>query len=382
MNIMTRLSMSNMEDKEKKDTPNIHIGMAAIGRYVEDNIVRPVEVTGNGRKFVQWGENNSYPNYLLELRNSVPTLGSVIAGCVDYLVGNGVTLDAQLLQADGYESVNRYGETAEDLVTKLGDDLFMYGGFAMQVIRNNGGTVAELYHLDLRHLRMNEDRSVFFYSEDFGKRYLRPGRMIVYPKFMLDSDAAASVLYFCRDFRQVYPSPCYRSAVKACEMERCTDDYHLNSVLNGFAGSVMVNFNNGIPTDEVKEEIEEMFNEKFSGPQNAGRVVFSWNHDKESATTIESVDAPDFDAKYQALEKHSRQEIFTAFRANPNLFGIPTEGTGFSSEEYESAFKLFNRTMIRPAQKDIIRAFARIFGRDCLSIEPFSMEDNRDSTVE
>lgn len=373
--------MSNMEDNEEKKKPDVAISMAAIGRYIEDNIVEPVEVKGNGRRFVSWGLNNGYPDYLLNLRHSVPTLGSVIAGCVDYAVGNGVTLDVRLSD-DSSESVNRYGETAEDIVTKVADDLFMFGGFALQIIRNNAGEVAELYHLDLRHLRTNEDKSVFFYSEDFGQRYLRPSKMVIYPKFMRDGDAGASVLYFCRDFRQVYPSPCYRSAVKACEMERCTDDYHLNSVLNGFAGSIMVNFNNGVPEDEIKAEIEEMFTEKFSGPQNAGRIVFCWNNDKESATTIDSVDVPDFGDKYQALEKHSRQEIFTAFRANPNLFGIPTEGNGFSSEEYKSAFDLFNRTMIRPAQKDIVRAFACIFGRDSLRIEPFTLSEGHDTTVE
>lgn len=368
-------------DNIKRPRPNVGISMAAVNRYVESNIVRPVEVKGGGRKFVYWGTNNNYPAYLLDLRSSVPTLGAVLAGCVDYAVGNGVSLRVSLAD-DGQGAVNRYGENAEDLVTKLADDLFMYGGFAMQVIRNNGGDVAELYHIDMRYLRMNEDRTVFYYSEDFGQRYTRPGRMITYPKFRRDSDVGASVYFFGRDFRQVYPSPCYGAAVKACEMERCTDDYHLNSVLNGFATSAIVNFNNGIPEDEIKEEIEEMFNEKFTGPENAGRVLFSWNRDKESATTLETLDVPDFGEKYQSLEKHSRQEIFTSFRANPNLFGIPTEGSGFSSEEYESAFKLFNRTMIRPAQKDIIRAFAHIFGTDCLSIKPFSLEDARDGTVE
>ncbi|MGD7407521.1 hypothetical protein ACQCP7_25950, partial [Ralstonia pseudosolanacearum] len=81
--------------------------------------------------------------------------------------------------------------------------------------------------------------------------------------------------------------------------------------------------------------------------------ILSWNANKESAATIESVKIEDFGARYDALAKRCRQEIFTAFRANPNLFGIPTESLGFSSEEYESAFKLFNRTQIRPCQRKI-----------------------------
>jgi hypothetical protein len=171
--------------------------------------------------------------------------------------------------------------------------------------------------------------------------------------------------------------PCYAAAVKACETERCVDDFHLNAINNGFTGSYIINFNNGVPEDKIKEEIEEAFNEKFSGHENAGRIGFSWNPNKESATTVEKIEVEDFGEKYKSLESNSRQKIFTAFRANPNLFGIPTESLGFSSEEYESAFRLFNRTMIRPAQKLLAGAYDKIYGRKgVLTITPFSMSES------
>ena len=81
----------------------------------------------------------------------------------------------------------------------------------------------------------------------------------------------------------------------------------------------------------------------------------------------------DFGEKYNSLEKRARQQIFTAFRANPNIFGIPTESLGFSQEEYDSAFKLFNRTVVQPIQKDIAEAFQTIFGSEVITFVPFSM---------
>ena len=140
--------------------------------------------------------------------------------------------------------------------------------------------------------------------------------------------------------------------------------------------SYIINFNNGQPSQEVQEEIEENFNEKFSGHQNAGRIAFSWNNSKATATSIEQVQVQDFGEKYQSLEKSVRQRIFTAFKANPNLFGIPTESLGFSSEEYESAFRLFNRTQIRPVQRKIADAYDKIYGKKgVLTIVPFSMDE-------
>ena len=85
----------------------------------------------------------------------------------------------------------------------------------------------------------------------------------------------------------------------------------------------------------------------------------------------------DFGEKYKSSATNSRQKIFTAFRANPNLFGIPTDSLGFSQEEYESSFRLFNRTMIRPVQMMIADAYDKIYGRvGVLTITPFSMEES------
>lgn len=360
-------------NENKENSVNVRVvSMAAIDRYLEDNIIKPVENKGSGRKFVTWGSLNDYPDYLLFLRSEVATLSSVINGCVDYIVGNSVRLEG--VGGEFAESVNRYGETAEDIVRKLADDLVTFGGFAVQVIRNNMGGIAELYHLDMRFVRRDADKEVYYYSEDFGRNGRRyKGDLTVYPRFMRDGDAASSIYYYSNDSRKVYPTPIYESAQKACEIERLTDVFQLSSIYNGFSPSYLVNFNNGVPEDEVKEEIERMFNEKFTGPTNAGRLLFCWNYSKETATTLQKLDAQDFSDRYDALVKHCRQKIFTAFRANPNLFGIPTEGTGFNSEEYEQSFKLFNRTVIKPMQKTIVKAFRNIMGVECLVIDPFTL---------
>lgn len=367
----------------KKEKANI--SFAAINPYAESNIVTPKETSYAGREWVEWGDNNLYPEFLQSLYDNVPTLQSTIEGCVDYAAGDEVVI-APLNDSLEPGVMNLKGDTIEEQARDVERDLFQFGGFALQVIRNAQGGNAEVHYVDVRFLRCNKDCTVFYYSENWGKGGRK--NVVVYPAFMpnLDWNAltdeernrhASSILYVKRSRKKTYPVPCYAAAVKACEIERCVDDFHLNAINNGFTGSYIINFNNGVPTDNVKEEIEEEFNEKFSGHENAGRIGFSWNPNKESATTIEKVEVEDFGEKYKSLESNSRQKIFTAFRANPNLFGIPTESLGFSQEEYESAFRLFNRTMIRPAQKLIADAYDKIYGRaGVLTITPFSMEES------
>ena len=111
-------------------------------------------------------------------------------------------------------------------------------------------------------------------------------------------------------------------------------------------------------------------------------VLFSYNPDRTNAVTLTEPKVENFGDRYEALSKHTRQQIFTAFRANPNLFGIPTENLGFSEEEYESAFRLYNRTMVRPIQRKICDAFDRIFGADgVLTITPFSLDGYNEQNV-
>ena len=369
-----------------------NIAFSAIDPWLEQNIVSPRETVARGRDFVEWGDGNAYPEYLLELTKTVPTLRSIINGTVDFIVGDDVAIRA-LNPSWVPGQMNARGDTIAEQVEDLARDFEIYGGFALQVIRGLDGRVAELYYVDLRFIRMNKEGDVFYYSEKWAERGKRDA--VVYPAFRADvadkwpamtdeerNAHASSILYVKTTHSQVYPIPVYAASVKACEIERLVDDYHLNSISNGFASSLVVNFNNGQPTDEVKEEIERDFEEKFTGSGNAGRVMFSWNKNKESATSFEVPPVTDFGDKYKALAENSREKIFTAFRAYPNLFGLST-ATGFSIEEFDQAFRLYNRTAVRPVQRMIADAYDRVYrDRGVLNIKPFSLDGANEQTVD
>ena len=357
-----------------------NVRFAAIDKYIDKNIVLPTEKASSGDDdMVTWGENNGYPEYLLDLYKNVATLRSIINGCVDFVTGDSVTANVTP-QENG--EMNLAHESARDIVMRCAESFYHYGGFALQVTRDLAGRVAEIIPLDLRYVRANKDFDVFYYSEDFGKKYTRSANMLTYPAFMPNADHPISVLFVKNTTTQVYPAPLYAASVKACETERAIDDFHLNSIKNGFVPSVIINFNNGEPEDPIKDESEKDVKAKYCSPENAGRPILSFNKDKDSAATFEVLKTEDFGDKYAALAKHCRQQIFTSFRANPNLFGIPTENLGFSAEEYASSFALFNRTEIVPVQQMIVDALDYILGtKGAVTIEPFSLLDEAEGTL-
>ena len=363
---------------------------AAIDPYLEQNIILPTERVISGRDIVEWGTRNSYPDYLLELFNNVPTLRSIINGNIDYIAGDDVTI-APLQAEFTNQEMNRRGDTIREQVKDIAKDFEIYGGFALQVIRNYAGEVAEIYYVDMRYLRTNKDGNVFYYSEKWGKGVRD---VIVYPAFMPNLDwskltdeerdrNASSILFVKNVHTQVYPAPLYAASVKACEIERQIDEFHLADINNHFVSSAIINFNNGDPGSEMKERVEKDLNEKFAGAANGGRILVSWNPNKDSATSIAEFKMEDFGERYKALSQHSRTQIFTAFRAIPLIFGLTSEAnTGFSTDEFEQSFKLYNRTQIQPVQRMICDAYDKIYGqKGVMTIKPFSMDGTTEDNV-
>lgn len=355
------------------------VAFAAIDPILVSNIIKPTETRNNNRHFVEWGDRNLYPEYLLGLFNECPTLRTIILGTADYVCGDDIVFDQAVKGID------------KDDIRYLAIDDGIYGGFAIQVVRNADGEVAATHYINIRHLRCDEDNEEFRYSEKWAKG---ARDLIVYPRFrhyepgewnaLTDEEKKRNVnsIYYVKNIHtQTYPAPRHAAAVKDCEIERGTADYHLNNLENGFASSMIVNFNNGVPADQIRKEIEKEFNEKFSGHQNAGRIMFSWNPNRTNETTFNSPKVEDFTAKYEALSKHSREMIYTAFRAVPALFGLMSETTGFAQQEFNEAFKLYNRTVVQPVQTRLTEALKDIWAKPALTIVPFSLGDKSSNTV-
>lgn len=180
---------------------------------------------------------------------------------------------------------------------------------------------------------------------------------------------------------RTYGEPVYKSALISAECQSAINEYNLNSLYNGITSNVIFSFNNGVPDEQQQNEIEEMIYEKFSSFKNACRPLITFNNDKEHSLEISKVDVEDFVERYGALQKRSADEIYSAFRMSPMLAGITIDNNGFAEQDFSSAYKLFNKTVVSPLQKDIVNSINMILGDNSIEIKPFSInwsEDNKE----
>lgn len=345
------------------------VNLSAIEKNFVPQMPEPIQKEVTGKDFVSFGQRNEYPDFVFASYQECATLQSIINGCVDYVMGNAVRCRI-------------HPEKAKSELEKCAADYFIFGGFYLQIIRNNKGQVSDFNWLDFRNVRCDKDRNRFWYSEDWSKSYGRV-KTIEYPIFNAQRPDPASIIFFMHSgTRETYPNPIWNGAMKSVQIERKIDNFHLGEIDNNFMSSAIINLNNGIPTDEVKAQIEKNFEEKFQGADNSGRLVIIYNDSAENAAKIERLATDDFDKRYESLAKRCREQIFIAFRAIPSLFGLMTESTGFNEQEFQESFKLFNRTVIRPVQQKLVDLLSAVFGDGALEIDPFTLGTENNSNAD
>ena len=366
----------------KPDSHNnnkICVAFAAIDKYLEDHIIKNTQKQVKGKELVEYGDRNAYPYYLMGLYENVAALKSVINGIADYAGGEEITINIAPFDME----MNSKGETIEDLVRLLVIDYVLYGGFALNVLRNAYGNVAELYVLDFRNVRSNKDNTIFYYSTEWGDKSAGRVMATTYPAFDPKAlNVPSSILYVKNDKKNTYPSPMWSGAINDAECLKNISTYNLNSLFNGLSAGYVINFCQGQPTDEQKEEISDEMDNKFSGFQNASRILLNFCDSYDNRATIEALPEDKTVDRYNSIYQTALKNIFTSFRIHPAIIGLPTDNSGFNSQDLAEGFRLFNQTVVLPIQKMVKRTFEKIFqAKDVLTIEPLKVDFGEETTT-
>jgi hypothetical protein len=164
----------------------------------------------------------------------------------------------------------------------------------------------------------------------------------------------------------------YHGALPYAQLEEDISCYLINEVNCGFSGRAVVNFNNGVPSEEQQIMIKSKVLSQLTGTQGE-KVIVAFNNNAESKTTVDSMpvnDAPDL---YSTLSEEAMRKIMLGHSVtSPLLFGV-ANSNGFSSnsDELESSFVLFNNMVIKPIQEILLDAFEEILAFNGVSLNLF-----------
>lgn len=346
------MSASKSQNNTKKEP--VELNFYAVDKKLVSNDYNNRESVRLNNQRVSWGSDNLYPNHIYDLYSNVTTLKTVVDGITRFISGQGTEVEYNIGNID-----------FNSLIKQIAFEYTLYNGFALNIIRNRAGDICDIKSISLSRLRTNEDRSIFWYNKDYNKAWLS-NKTIEIPAFDPVEKQASSIYFYTSENLSVYPVPVIESARKACELEIEAANFHLNGIRNGFNASAIVSFMNGIPDSKNKEEIEKFVNEKFSGSENAGRILVNFCNDKDHSVEIQTLNTQDFSDKYNSALNYSRQQIFSAYSCNPKLLGLFDSGGAFfsSADEIKYSYKLLDYSVIKPAQNIITDCLRDILSCD------------------
>jgi hypothetical protein len=328
----------------------------------------PTIVEQPNKDWIEYGDDNNYFQYLIDMYYGSPTNNACIKGTADMIFGQGPEVVKADRHLQGYLDFKML--FSDEDVKKAIMDLKLLGMAAFQVVKSkNKQRYAKAYHFPMQTLRpqrCNERGEVekWYYVADWSK--LKRGEK---PKefFAFGYDESANecmlVIKPYSTGQYYFSPPDYQGGTQYVELEGEISNYHLNNIKNGLAPSMLINFNNGEPPEETKDTIEAQINDKFGGSSNTGRAIISFNDSKETAADITAVQLSDAHNQYQFLSTECIDKILLAHRiTSPLIFGVKNVGSGFSSnsDELKTGLTVFENIVVRPFQQMLVEAFNKV----------------------
>jgi len=320
-------------------------------------------------------DGDQYFQFLIERYSNSTTNNAIINNVARLIYGKGLSaLDANKKPNEYAQMMSLFHK--ED-VRKMVLDRKMFGQFAIQVHYNDKhDKILKAYHIPVNLLRAekcDKDGQItgYYYSDNWDDtKKFAPIRFNAfgYSKEKIE-------ILFSKPYSvgmKYYAYPDYQGAVPYTLLEEEIADYLINEVQNGFSGTKVVNFNNGVPTDEQQQIISNKVLDKLTGSRGQ-KVIVAFNNNAESKTTVEDIPLNDAPEHYTYLSEECLRKIMLGHNiTSPLLFGVAsTNGFSSNAEELKNSSILFDNMVIRPFQEEILDAFDSILAYNGVALKLF-----------
>ena len=338
----------------------------ALDRLSFAGISLPTFKENKTKGYTTFGEDNLYPQKLIDLYNKSPKHNAIVNQKSSYIAGDSFELFASdtLTEAKAFDKLRNINafEDYESFNAKISQDFELFDGYYIEVIWNKAKTeIAELYHLPFQNVRLGKDCA--YYSEDWSNNR---EAVIEYPMFnpMTRENKQIYSFKMYRAGQGKYPLPSYIGALKYIEIDVEIGNYYLSNIKNGFFAQTVIQMFKGQPTPEEMRIAKRRFKKNYQGAEaeESGGLIIMYNEQNEKPAEITNLQPSDFDKQFQQLNDQVQEEIFVGHRvSNPVIFGIATPGALGQRNEIIEGYELFQTSYVEPRQKIKDAAFNSVF---------------------
>ena len=314
-----------------------------------------------GVGYIEFGEKNDYPNYLLSLYNKSAKHNAIVRGKVNYITGNGWATKQEDVKAQEFiDSPNKY-ENLTDLTRKVSIDMEVFGGAYLEIIWSKlGGQIASMTHIDYTKIRSNKDNTQFWKKDNWSDRKEKEE---IIPTYNPENRQGRQILYL-KEYRpglDTYALPSYMGALNYIESDVEVSRHVLGNAQTGFSASKLITLPNGEPSPDEKRNIERRFTDRFSG-SDGKKFILSFVTDIAKKPAVEDLGASDLTKEdFNQVDKMIQQNIFAGHQiTTPSLFGILVEGSLGTRSEIRDGYEVFKNTYVNDKQQFLESVFNQL----------------------
>ena len=343
--------------------------------------------TASREGFVNYGADNLFPQYLVDLFHSSATHNALS------------TTIAMMIFGEGFDATTLEGRLAfdqwnlNDELRKACLDFKIQGGFALEINWSlDRTTIANVSHLPFENIRsgfVNEDEIVetYYYSKDWSNKQEERVEIHRFHKEM-NIEFPTQILYV-KPFSPgsfYYPKPDYIGSINYIELDKEIGVYHINNIKNGMSPSFSIHFKNGIPPQEERNRIRMDIERQLAGASNAGKFIVTYSDDPERKPDFEPFQLSDAHNQYQFLSEEVTSKIMVGHRVtSPQMFGVSVPGKLGGGGELAEASELFERNVIAPARQVVTEAVKTLLNASGIQSQLVTLsseEINLDASLE
>ena len=313
-----------------------------------------------GVGYIEFGEKNDYPNYLLSLYNKSAKHNAIVKGKVNYITGNGWATKEDDAKAEEFINNPNPYESLTDLTRKVSIDLEVFGGAYLEIIWSKiGGQIASMTHIDYTKVRSNKDNTQFW-IKNWNERKEEADVVI---GFNPNVKEGKQILYL-KEYRpglDTYALPGYLGALNYIESDVEVSKHVLGNAQTGFSASKLITLPNGEPSPDEKRNIERRFTERFSG-SDGKKFILSFVGDINKKPAVDDLGASDLTKEdFGRVDNMIQQNIFAGHQiTTPSLFGILVEGSLGTRSEIRDGYEVFKNTYVNDKQQYLESIFNRL----------------------
>jgi len=301
------------------------------------------------KKYINWGEMNNMPQYLWDSYLQCSNLQALVNTVVDYINGDGI--ETTFTNYDDTETLN-------DVIKKCTFDLVLFGGFAVECLRDSNKNITQINYINVMNVRVDEDLTTAFLSNQWGSWSGKDVKTL--PLFNSKRLQSHFILYYRGNItRNINPVPMWFASLKSVEVLNESRNYNLNNIKNNFNANTIIALNGTSIKSSEMEEIKEKLKAGYSGSDNAGKTLLINNTNSEGKVEITKLDNDKTVDLYKSVQESSIDDLYVAFRINPLLVGI-NQQTGFNQQDFANSYKLYDKTVVSPLQNQIVKVFNNI----------------------